>query len=110
MSGVNRSHRKSKKSVVGKMAEIRRSNNLRVRIQTYCRRESFTQSQLAERMNVSNSSMSSFMTGQALTGSAVYAAGMKYLVTRIPLSSCSDIDINNMTNDKWTLVSRSELA
>ena len=94
-----------KKSFGTQCAEIRRCNDLRVRIKTYCREESITQAQLAVKMSVSNSQMGNFMTGNALTGSQVYTEGMKYLKLRMPLSKCSENERNEITNNKWGFVS-----
>ena len=111
----------SKKSnLLKKNQEIRRANDLRVRIETYCKQEHLTRPDFAELLKCSKSQLSSFMTGiiychycyqnnkyytcmlgSALTGSEVYSSGMKYLKTRMPLSNCSESDRNNITNDKW---------
>jgi len=101
---AKRSNRVNKKGFGTQMAEIRRCNDLRVRIMTYLKQKALTQAQLAEIMLVSNSQMSNFMNGTALTGSQVYTEGMKYLKTRMPLAMCSDEDRNQITNDKWKVV------
>ena len=95
---------RNKKGFGTQMAEIRSCNDLRVRIKTYLNQKALTQAQLAEIMLVSNSQMSNFMNGTALTGSQVYTEGMKYLKTRMPLAMCSDEDRNQITNDKWKVV------
>ena len=84
--------------------EIRRCNDLRCRIKTYCKQQGMTQPSLAEKMGVSASQMNSFMTGKTLTGSIVYTRGMNYLRVRMPLSQCSVQDREQIRNDKWVLV------
>ena len=84
-----------------KRVEIRRSNDMRLRIKTYCRTEGITQVELAKRMDVTTSQMNAFMTGSYLTGSAVYISGLAYLRTRMPISKCSADDRANMVNNKW---------
>ena len=94
--------KKAKKgNFFSKGAEIRRSNDMRLRIKTYCRKEGITQVELAKRMDVSTSQMNAFMTGAYLTGSAVYIAGLSYLRMRMPISKCSAVDRANMVNNKW---------
>lgn len=94
-----------KKTFGQKCQEIRRCNDLRVRIKTYCKKEGLTQPQFADKLgNVSASEVSRFMTGASLTGSIVYDKAMAYLRTRMPLSQCSDEDIESMTNNKWRVV------
>jgi len=91
----------TKKSFSSRSREIERCNNLRVRIKTYCRQESLTQVELAEKMKVSKSSMGSFMSGSALSGSPTYVEGMKYLKLRMPLTQCSPAEIDAMENNKF---------
>lgn len=93
----------TKSNFFQKSHEIKRCNDLRARIKSYCKQENFTQPQFAEKMGVSKSQMNSFMTGSALTGSEVYLVGMKYLRTRMPLSKCSEEDINKIENNKWSV-------
>jgi ribosome-binding protein aMBF1 (putative translation factor) len=95
---------KSKKSnIFSKGAEIRKCNDLRARICSYCKKESMTQAQLAEKMGVSARQMTSFSTGDALTGSEVYTQGMKYLKVKMPLTQCSDEDRAEAVNNKWKI-------
>jgi hypothetical protein len=86
-----------------KSAEIRKCNDLRLRIKTFCKLERITQVQLADKFQVSAKQMQSFMSGNALTGSEVYTQGMKYLKVRMPISKCSDEDRGSITNNKWTV-------
>ena len=105
MSGNGKKAAKAKKSnFFSKGREIDRCCDMRVRIKTYCKQEGITQPTLAEQMRVSKSQMSSFMTGMSLTGSLVYSQAQKYLRTRMPLSQCSQDDIQSMTNNKWGIV------
>jgi transcriptional regulator with XRE-family HTH domain len=80
-----------KGNFVKKTAEIRKCNDLRVRIKTFCKLERITQAQLANNMNVSAQQMQSFMSGNALTGSEVYAQGLKYLKVRMPLPTTNGL-------------------
>ena len=106
MGKAGKSGTKSKKSgnFFQKQGEIRRCNDLRCRIKTYCKQQGITQPTLAQKMGVSASQMSSFMTGSALTGSEVYTRGMNYLRVRMPLSHCSIEDREQIRNDKWKVV------
>lgn len=97
------SYKSGKKSFIQKCGEIRRCNDLRVRIKTWCKQEGLTQPLFADALNVSTKEMSNFMTGASLTGSNVYPKAMKYLKTRMPLSECSYSDRENMTNNKWKI-------
>ena len=72
MSGKTKAAKASKSNYFSKGQEIRRCNDMRVRIKTYCKQESITQPQLADKMGVTKSQMNSFMIGSALTGSEVY--------------------------------------
>lgn len=83
--------------------EIRRCDDLRCRIRTYCRQQSITLPQLAERMGVSTGQMRSFSAGSSLTGSEVYSRGMKYLRLKMPMSQCSAQERDQMDNNKWGL-------
>ncbi len=99
--------KKSGKNWLSQMKEIKKCNDLRVRIKTYCKRESLTQPQLAERLKVSSSQMNSFMTGSSLSQSEVYTNGMKFLKTRMRLDECSEEDLANMKNNKFVFTSGS---
>ena len=66
---------KKKGNFFQKQGEIKRSNDLRCRIEAYCKQEKLTRPQFAELLKCSNSQLSSFMTGSALTGSEVYTSG-----------------------------------
>ena len=72
MSGKTKAAKASKSNYFSKGQEIRRCNDMRVRIKTYCKQQSITQPQLADKMGVTKSQMNSFMVGSALTGSEVY--------------------------------------
>lgn len=98
------SYKSTKRTIGRKSQEIRRCNDLRVRIKTWCKQEALTQPQFAEKLDVTRTEMSNFMTGLSLTGSRVYTKAMSYLRVRMPLSKCSVSDIENMTNTKWGLV------
>lgn len=93
----------AKKSFMQKSREIDRCNDLRVRIKTFCRREGLTQPQLAEKLQVSKSSMSNFMTGAMLSGSPTYIQGMKYLKLRMPLNQCDPVEVEAMVNNKFVV-------
>lgn len=89
---------KTKKS---KSPDIRRANDMRVRIQTYCRQKGLTQAALAALMDCTTSQMANFMSGTCLVGSNVYIAGLSYLRTRMPIGHCSQEDRDAMKNNKW---------
>jgi hypothetical protein len=57
-------------------------------------------------MDLTKKKMSNFMTGSSLTGSEVYGVGMKYLKRKMPLSKCSQDDVENMVNNKWRVTFR----
>lgn len=99
---VVKSSRKGKgPSVSEKMHEIRKCNDLRARIKKYCQQESLTQPQFAEKLHVSASQISLFMTGSTLTGSEVYTQAMKYLKTRMPISKVSEDERAHVINNKF---------
>ena len=90
------------KSFWQRSAEIERCNDLRARIKAYCKQESLTQPQLAEKMRVSAKQMSQFMTGSCLSGSEVYKRGKVYLKTKMPLHMCYE-ERSKIVNNKWVM-------
>jgi hypothetical protein len=57
---------------------IERCNDLRARIAAYCKLESLTQLQFAEKIQVSTQQVSKFMSGTSLSGSEVYTRSNMY--------------------------------
>jgi hypothetical protein len=101
MPSIIKSVRKAAKSGFSKFQEIKRCDDLRARCKAFCKKESLTQPQLAEKMGVSSKQMSSFMTGNSLTQGLAYAAGMKFLKLKMPLSAVPDEIRNKVHNNKW---------
>ena len=86
-----------------KSAEIERCNDLRARIKTYCKKESLTQPEYAEKIRVSAKQISLFMTGRCLSGSEVYKKSMKFLRNTMPLYMC-DEERAKVVNNKFVVV------
>ena len=86
-----------------KSAEIERCNDLRARIKTYCKKESLTQPEYAEKIRVSAKQISLFMTGRCLSGSEVYKKSMKFLKDTMPLYMC-DAERAKVVNNKFVVV------
>ena len=73
--------------------EIERCNDLRARITAYCKLESLTQPQFAEKIHVST---------QQVSGSEVYARSNVYLKTKMPLRKCYE-ERAKIVNTKWVM-------
>jgi hypothetical protein len=101
MPSIIKSIRKPAKSGFAKSHEVKRCNDLRARCKAFCKKENLTQPQLAEKMGVSSKQMSNFMTGNSLTQGVAYAAGMKFLKLKMPLSAVPDDILSKTTNNKW---------
>ena len=82
--------------------EIERCNDLRARITAYCKLESLTQPQFAEKIHVSTQQVSKFMSGTCLSGSEVYARSNVYLKTKMPLRKCYE-ERAKIVNTKWVM-------
>ena len=82
--------------------EIERCNDLRARITAYCKLESLTQPQFAEKIHVSTQQVSKFMSGTCLSGSEVYARSSVYLKTKMPLRKCYE-ERAKIVNTKWVM-------
>jgi transcriptional regulator with XRE-family HTH domain len=90
------------KSFWQKHAEIERCNDLRARIKTYCKQESLTQPEFAEKIRVSATQISGFMTGRMLSGSEVYKKSNNYLRHRMPLFKCEE-ERAKVANNKFVV-------
>ena len=84
-------------------AEFRRCDTLKIRIKTYCKQQSITQNELADRMKVGRTAVSRFMSGVAGVQGDCYQVAMRYLKTRLPLSACTEPVKIIPTSSKCTL-------
>ena len=71
------------------MAMARRCDPLKIRIKCFCKKESITQAQYSDLINVSKTTVSRFMSGESGVQSECYTRSMVYLKKKMPLSQCN---------------------
>ncbi len=93
---------KTRQNIHAKMREIERCNDLRARIKTYCKQETLTQPEYAEKIRVTAKQINLFMTGRCLSGSEVYKKSMKFLRDKMPLYMCEE-ERAKVVNNKFVV-------